>query len=371
MPAGAAVVRRYGREYLDPFGEERRPRHRRARADLLACRTEPRGGHLYHWDDCGREPYVYRACRHRSGPKCHDHDTEAWLAERRQERLPGSALPVVLPLPHEWRVLVRRHQQGLYDILRRAAAPALITLAADPPDVGGLIGILGVLHTWPRALVSHPHVHGLVPAAGVASDRPQGQPARQTDLVPVRALSKPFRGLFRALGRQEGPTLSIPEAVWTTEWVVYGQPTVQGTAQVRRDWGRDVYRSALTNNRILSIDEGQGRCRDQDSQRQRCTTMALPAQACIRRVLPPVWPQGFPTGRADGRWSPAHRALLHRVQLGLAGSAPTPSPAAPEPAPCPADRCPPPLRAGQTGPHCGHGLLVLSRTIPRRQRRPP
>jgi hypothetical protein len=293
MPEVADVLRRYGREYLDPCGAELLPSHRRAIADLLACRTETLGGHLYHSDDCGREHYVYHACRHRSCPTCHDHDTEAWLAERRQELLPGSSFPVVLTVPQELRALVRRHQKDLYDSLLRAAAQALITLAADPHDVGGLIGVLCVLHTWTRALVYPPHVYCLVPAGGVASDRTQGQPARQTYLVPVRALSKLCRGLFRALVRQECPDLSIPEAVWTTEWVVYGKPTVQGTAQVLRYLGRYGYRIALTNNRLLSIDTGQVRFRDQDAQLHRWKTLALPAQEFIRRVLPHVLPQGF------------------------------------------------------------------------------
>jgi hypothetical protein len=220
MPEVADVVRRYGREDLDQFGEELLPRHRRAIEDLRACRTETLGGHLSQGDHGGREPYVYHSCRNRRCPKCPYHETEAWLEERRQARLAVSYLPVVFPLPQALRALVRRHQKDLYDILIRAAAHALITLAADPHDVGGRIGVLCVLHTWTRALVYQPHVHCLVPAGGVSSDRTQWQPARQTYLVPVRALSKRFRGLFRDLVRQECPDLSIPEAVWTTEWVV-------------------------------------------------------------------------------------------------------------------------------------------------------
>ena len=139
MPEVADVVRRYGREYLEPFGEERLPSHRRAIADRLACRTETLGGHLYPCDDGGREHDVYHSCRHRRGPKGHDHDTDAWLEERRQERLPVSYVHVVLTVPQELRALIRRHQKDLYDIVLRAAAPALITLAADPHDGGGCL----------------------------------------------------------------------------------------------------------------------------------------------------------------------------------------------------------------------------------------
>jgi hypothetical protein len=113
MPAVADVLRRYGREDLDPFGAAPLPRHRRALGALLAGRTEPLGGPLDHGDACGREPSGYHACRHRCGPTCPDHDPAAWLAERRQARLPVSDWHGVLTVPHAWRGLVRRPQQDL------------------------------------------------------------------------------------------------------------------------------------------------------------------------------------------------------------------------------------------------------------------
>ena len=109
---------------------------------------------------------------------------------------------------------------------------ALIKLAADPHDVGGLIGVWCVLHTWTRTLAYHPHVHGLVPAGGVSADRTEWRPARSSSLVPVQALSKLFRGLFRALVQQERPDLLIPESVWTRGWVVYCKPAVHRTEQI-------------------------------------------------------------------------------------------------------------------------------------------
>jgi Putative transposase len=118
--------------------------------------------------------------------------------------------------------------------------------------VGGVIGVLCVLHTWTRALVDHPQVHGLVPAGGVCADRTAWRPARQTSLVPVRALSKLFRGLFRDLVRQARPDRAIPESVWTTEWIVYGQPALQGTEQGLRSLGRSVHRLALTNRAVFT-----------------------------------------------------------------------------------------------------------------------
>lgn len=296
-------------------------------------------------DQCGHEHDVYHACRHRSCPRCHRLDPDAWLEERRQARLPVSYVHGVCTVPHELGESIRRHPQDLYDILFRAAAQSLITLAADPPDVGGLIGVLCGLHTWTRPLAYHPHVHGLVPAGGISADRTEWRPARSSYRVPVHALSQRFRGLLQDLLRQERPDLTIPEAVWTKGWVVSCKPTVQGTEPVLTYLGRYVHRIALTTHRLLSIEAGPVCVRYPDSQTSRWHTMTLPAQACIRRFLPHVWPQGVHKVRYDGLWSPVHRPLLHQRQRALAGHAPEPPPTAPAWERHPTDGwCPPPSR---------------------------
>jgi putative transposase/transposase-like zinc-binding protein len=260
------VLRRYGREDLDRCEPDLLPSHRRAIADLLACRTEVLGGQLWPCDHGGQEHDVYHSCRNRSGPTCHRLDTAAWLEDRRRERLPVPYFHVVFTLPQERRELVRRNQNDLDDLLLRAAAQALLTLAADPHDVGGLIGVLCVLHTWTRTLVYHPHVHCLVPAGGVSADRTEWRPARTSSLVPVQALAKLFRGWFLDLVRQERPDLTLPASIRTKGWVVYGTPTVHGAEQVLNYLGRYVHRLALTNHRLRSIEQGQVRFRYQDSQ---------------------------------------------------------------------------------------------------------
>jgi hypothetical protein len=371
MPEVADVFRRYGHDYLDRFGQDLLPSHRRAMADLSACRTEALGGQLLQCEHCGQEHYISHSCRNRSCPKCHLRDTEAWLEERRQELLPVPYFHVVLTLPQELHELVRRHQHDLYDILLRAAAQALIKLAADPHYVGGLVGVLCVLHTWTRTLAYHPHVHCRVPAGGVSADRTEWRSARKSYLVPVHALATLFRGLFLDLVRQQRPDLTIPQSVWTRGWVVYCKPTVQGTEHVLRYLGRDVYRMALTNHRLLCIEDGQVCFRYQDSQAYHWHTMTLPTEEFIRRFLPHVLPQGFHKVRYYGWWSPVHRSLLHQLQLWLAGHDPVPPPASPAPVrQSPAPWCPP-LRAGQPCPSCGQGLLVVIGLLPRHQRGPP
>jgi hypothetical protein len=153
MPEVADVFQCYGPAYQERFGEDLLPSHRRAMEDIIHCRTEALGGHLLPCDHCGQEPYAYHSCRHRSGPTCHRHDTEVGRAERRQARLPVPYVHVVLTLPQALRELVRRHQHDLDDMLRRAAAHARITRAADPHEVGGRMGVRCVLHPWTRPLV--------------------------------------------------------------------------------------------------------------------------------------------------------------------------------------------------------------------------
>jgi Putative transposase/Transposase zinc-binding domain len=371
MPEVADVFRSSGPAYQERFGADLLPSHRRAMEDILHCRTEALGGHLLPCDHCGQEHYADHSCRHRSCPKCHHYDTEGWLAARRQELRPVPDFHGVLPLPQELHELVRRHQQDLYDMVLRAAAQARSNLAMDPHDVGGLIGVLCILHTWTRTLTYHPHVHGLMPAGGVSADRTAWRPACTSSLVPGHALAKLFRGLFLERVHQERPDLSIPEVVWTKGWVVYCQPAVQGPEKVLNYLGRYIHRIALTNSRLLSIDHGQVCVRYQDAQDQRWKTMTLPAHEFIRRFLQQVLPQGFHKVRYYGRWSPVYRPLLHQLQLRLAGHEPS--------APLESTdrvRQPPaceysPLQAGQLCPHCGQGLLVVIRLLPRPQRGPP
>jgi hypothetical protein len=367
----ADVWRRDGREYLDQFEQDRRPSHRRAIAELLACRTEVVGGQLWQCDHCGQAHDVYHSCRNRSCPTCHRLDPEAWLADRRRELLPVPYFHVVLTLPQERRELVRRHQNDLYDRLRRGAAQALITLAAAPPDVGGLIGGLCVLHTWSRTLAYHPHVHCLVPAGGVSADHTEWRPARPTYLVPVQALAKRFRELFRHLVHQERPDLPLPESVWTRGWGVSCTPTMQGAEPVLQSLGRYIHRMALTKSRMLSSEAGHVCFRYQDAQDQRWQTMTLPAPEVIRRLLPQVWPQGCHKVRYDGLGSPVPRPLLHPRQLWLAGHVPATPPTSPTPESPSTASWAPPLRAGQPCPSCEQGLPVVIRSLPRPPRGPP
>ena len=274
---------------------------------------------------------------------------------------------VVFTLPPQLRGFAYHFQKPLYAILMKAAAEALIKVAADPHYVGGLIGVLTVLHTWTRTLTYHPHVHCLVPAGGVSSNR-EWLSARQNYLVPVKALSKVFRGIFRDLVKKRMPELRVPAEAWKAEWVVYCKPAVQGINTVLNYLGRYVHRVAIANSRILSIDDGKVTFRYQECGQTQWRTMTLAATDFIRRFLQHVLPSGVHKVRYYGLWAPANRRLLCQVQLLLAvdESVPatlksdsptmTPSSSSLEGAPC---------------PRCEKGALVCIGRLARRGRGPP
>jgi hypothetical protein len=365
----ADILRRYGGEYLQKFGSSMPARHRRAFQDILHCRTLAMGGHVFSCDHCHHQVYSYHSCRNRSCPKCHGDDTENWLENRDKELLPVTYFHVVFTLPSELRSLVRSHPKILYGTLIKAAAKALIKLAVDPHYVGGRIGVLALLHTWTRTLLYHPHVHCLVPAGGVSDDQ-QWLPARQNYLVPVKALSRIFRGMFRDLVAQALPDVIIPEVVWNKEWVVYCKPTIQGAEKVLHYLGRYVHRVALANSRILSIDQDQVTFRYQKCGATSWNTMTLSGQEFIRRFLQHVLPKGIHKVRYYGLWNPSQRHLLHQVQVVLAHDEPTQT--TPETNHLPDEEAPT-LSAPEkkTCPQCGQGILVCIGHIPRPRRAPP
>jgi hypothetical protein len=209
------------------------PSHHRALQDIRHCRTEVLGGHVYVCNQCGHRQFAYHSCKNRNCPKCQREDTDLWLQQRRQELLAVPYFHVVFTLPKEFHEIVRHHQKALYRVLMQAAAGSLMKLAADPRYVGGQLGILAVLHTWTTTLTYHPHVHCLVPAGGVSSDE-RWLPARKDYLVPIKALSKIFRGMFVEIARQTLPQVVFPDVARTKSWVVYCKPAVQGNEKVLR-----------------------------------------------------------------------------------------------------------------------------------------
>lgn len=365
----ADVFSRYGDEYLHKFGDKMLPSHRRAFADILKCRTDVMGGHVFRCDKCGHRHYSYHSCRNRSCPKCHKNDTATWIEQRHKELLDVEYYHVVFTLPQELRRIVRLHQRKIYGTLMKSAAQAVIKLAADPHYIGGLIGVLCVLHTWSSSLVYHPHAHCLIPAGGISADKKHWLPARNNYLVPVKALSKIFRGIFTEMVRKELPDIELSSSIWQKDWVVYCKPTVQGASKVLNYLGRYVHRVAITNSRIISIEDGKVIFRYKDSKSHRSKIMTLKAQEFIRRFLQHVLPKGVHKIRYYGLWSPANRKHLYKIKelLNKGDAAQHSEPQQDESS----DFEKPLSLTGQKCPHCKSGTLVWIARIYSHWRAPP
>jgi len=355
------IVNRHGAEYLEMFGNKILPSHKRALADMACCRTETMGGHLFECDVCGHQHYSYHSCKNRSCPKCHGSDTKRWLENREEEMLPVPYFHLVFTLPAELRDVVRRNQKNLYGVLMQAAAESLMKIGMDTHYIGGQLGMLAVLHTWTRAMEHHPHVHLLVPAGGLSKDGVWRR-ARKKFLVPVQALSKGFRARFIKLAQKTLPEENLPKEVWDKDWVVYCKPTFKKAKKVLRYLGRYVHRIAITDNRILSLEDGIVTFRYQNSGTHQWKTMRLAAKEFLRRYLQHVLPQGFHKVRYYGLLSPANRVTLKRVQLLLSTRIKRREEA---------EDAIPQAGVGHVCPCCSEGMMVVVSWLPRRSRSPP
>lgn len=312
----AEIFRLHGAAYRAGFGDRLLPSHARAMRDIEACRTPYFGGHVKQCDnrDCGRKVYVYHSCGNRSCPKCHREQTERWLDKQRARLLPCLYYLLTFTLPKELRALALGHQKKVYGLLMRCAAAALRKLAADPRYLGGRLGCLGVLHTWTRAMLYHPHVHLLVTARGLSADGTSWiKPKNPAFLVPVDALSIIFRAKMCAALKKSGLLELVPSTVWKKDWVVHCQPAGSGQ-KVLEYLGRYIFRVAITNSRLERIDNGQVTFRYRDNRTQEILHMTVPGAEFIRRFLQHVLPRGCAKVRYYGIYSGSCRKQLDKAR---------------------------------------------------------
>ena len=328
----ADIFRRFAEGYLLAHGAGVLPSHRRAIADIAACRTEALGGHLWRCGKCGKEVYSYHSCRNRSCPKCHTGQAERWLAARQAELLPCRYFHITVTVPEELREALRSQQKAAYPLLMKAAAEAIIELCRDPRHVGGAPGVLAVLHTWTQQLLFHPHVHCLVTGGGVSNG--SWHPARRNFLLPYAALAKLVRGKLMAALAKRRPGLALPKTVWQKPWVVHCTPWGEGADAVLRYLARYVFRTAISNSRIEGLDADGVTIRHKHRASNRWRRTRLSGHEFMRRFLQHVLPKGLHKVRYYGLWHPSKRQEAAKVRLLLllqpesAGMAAQPSTAA-------------------------------------------
>jgi hypothetical protein len=342
----ADVFRRYGPAYQSRHGPAMSAQQHRVLRDLVACRTAALGGHVEACDRCGERQISYNSCRNRHGPKCQSLAKARWLEDRLAELLPVEYFHVVFTLPNALAPLALHNPRVIYNLLFDATAETLKTIAAEPRHLGAQIGFLAVLHTWGQRLEAHPHLHCVVPGGGFDPAGERWVSCRPGFFLPVRVLSRLFRGLFlhglRRLFRRgelklEGSLQTLRSAdafevflaeLRETEWVVYAKPPFGGPEKVLDYLGRYTHRVAISNHRLLSIDDGQVRFTWRDYRHhRRPRVLTLDAEEFIRRFLLHTLPDGFHRIRQFGWLANRNREeKLRRARLLLGVPAPVPKP---------------------------------------------
>jgi hypothetical protein len=278
------------------------------------CRSAALGGHALRCSSCAQPQVAYNSCRNRHCPKCQSSAAQRWLEARCADLLPVDYYHVVFTLPAPLSALAYTNKELMYGLLFDIAADTLRTIAADPKHLGARIGLTLVLHTWGSALTHHPHVHGIVPGGGLALDADRWVPCRPGFFLPVRVLSRLFRRRFlealaAAHGRGQlqclGEFAHLAEAsafaTWLAplracEWVVYAKRPFAGPEAVLAYLSRYTHRVAISNSRLLALDERGVTFRWKDYRaegRTRHKTMTLTSHEFMRRFLLHVLPSGF------------------------------------------------------------------------------
>jgi hypothetical protein len=330
----ADVIREHGDAFLANYAGRLTGAQRKALRDLSVCRTAALGGHVQRCADCGHERIAYNSCRNRHCPKCQALARARWLEREAELLLPVEYHHVVFTLPAEAAELALANPVVLYDALFQAASATLRDVAANSKRLGAQLGVLLVLHTWGQNLHHHPHVHGVVTGGGLSCDarglvdsKPRWRSCRPGFFLPVRVLSRVFRGKYLELlrrlhaeGKLRFPNRLAPLAdasafllwlrsLYQKDWVVYAKRPFGGPAQVLKYLARYTHRVAISNSRLLNMEEGRVTFRYKDyADAQRQKTITLSADEFLRRFVQHVLPKGLVKIRHYGLLANRQRA---------------------------------------------------------------
>jgi hypothetical protein len=348
----------------------------RAIRAIVACRTPELGGQRYHCPACDHDEVRFHSCGNRHCPKCQALAKERWVAAQVAEVLPVEHFHVVFTLPHAIHAVAPT--PGVDALLFASAAQTLLDFARNPKWLGAEPAITAILHTWDQRLQMHRHVHCLVSGGGLTAEGAWVN-AKPHFLFPVRALSHVFRGKFLAAlaarlktGELRLPPDQEPDTLLAEltrqDWVVYAKPPFAGPTQVLAYLGRYTHRTAIGNQRLVSLESGVVRFRWRDrAHADQVRVMALPAEAFIHRFLLHVLPKGFQRIRHFGLLANRHKAAC-LAQARAALDLPPPEPVVKETV---ADFARRVLGVDiQRCPVCREGRLRLVATLPR-SRGPP
>jgi hypothetical protein len=369
----AAIIRTHGNRCVERNRSWLTWLHLRVLQAIEYCRTAALGGHLDQCTQCGHRALFFHSCRNRHCPKCQTNARNQWIAARSQELLPVHYVHVVFTLPHELSWLALENKKVVYNLLFRASAKTLLEVAADPKHLGADIGFLSVLHTWGQNLQPHPHVHCVIPAGGLSPDHQHWIHPRYPFFLPVKVLSRVFRGKFTAgLKRafRQGKLLfpgslhnlaeekafhTFLRSLFRQDWVVYAKRPFGGPEHVLHYLARYTHRVAISNHRIVNFGDGQVTFRWKDyAHKGKQRKMTLSAAEFLRRFLLHVLPRRFVRIRSFGFLANRRRKEHLPLSQRLLQTSQRPSPptsAASEPQLPWAGRC----------PHCGATMVIIER----------
>jgi len=337
----ADIFRIYGPAYREAHGGELPLSHFRVMRAIGICRTSELGGHVDECDECGAIRISYNSCRNRHCPKCQCLDKERWLEARKRDVLPVQYFHVVFTIPEEIWPIALRNGKEVYGLLFRAVSETLKELGRDPKHLGAMIGFTAILHTWSQILLHHPHIHCIVPGGGLSLDGERWIGCKEDFFIRVEVLSRLFRGKFlhhlreayaagalKFPGKIEGLKSKrafgkLCTVLYGKEWVVNSKPAFRGAESVMEYLGRYTHRVAITNDRIVRVEEDQVvfKYRDREDD-DKIKLMCVDALEFIRRFLLHVLPDGFMKIRHYGILSNRSRKgtlLLSKRLLGDPG----------------------------------------------------
>ena len=332
----ADIIRGYGNSFIEKNRSWLTWLHLRVLFAIEHCRTAALGGHLDRCCQCGYEATSFNSCRSRHCPKCQTNARNNWLAERSKELLPVKYVHVVFTIPHDLSWLALQNKKIVYDLLFHSSAATLLEIAADPKHLGAEIGFLSVLHTWGQNLQIHPHIHCVIPSGGLSPDHQRWVHPRYAFFLPVKVLSRVFRGKFiaglkRAFKQKKlrFPGSMKPLAhkkafdaflrtLFRQDWVVYAKQPFGGPQHVLHYLARYTHRVAISNHRIVNVADGYVTFRWKDyAHHSQQRLMTVTADEFLRRFLLHTLPRGFVRIRFCGFLANRRRGALLPLCLEL------------------------------------------------------
>lgn len=280
--------------------------------DLLNCRTEYLGGHIERCDHCGAERIAYNSCRNRHCPKCQNIPREKWIEARKSELLPVIYFHNIFTLPHDLNSLILSNKKVMLNILFKSVSETLLTFGNNPnKGLGGKLGFITILHTWDQLLNAHFHLHCVIPGGAISNDWMCWNPSKDDYLFNVEALSLVFRGKFidymtkayhkgtlsfsgisASFGSPEG-FQKLKDRLYSHNWVVYSKEPLTCPDNVLEYLGRYTHRVAISNSRIISLEDGKVTFKYKNRKTNQMDETTLDAVEFIRRFLLHTLPKGF------------------------------------------------------------------------------